>query len=261
MNTKIFIGFLLVLIPFGILAKDIEVAGEFESLQCDNIGYIYATKNNTIYKFDEKGDLLASYNYNKYGAKPSIDVSVPMRVFLYFSDFKKIIILDSRLSEMRIIDVNLFTEVENPTLACFSKDQNIWMYNATRFTLLKLDNVGNKMYESQNLISLTNQNIIPTKIREQENNVFLTDTSKGILVFDILGTFIKMIPLRQVELFQVKDGKLYYFSERMLQSINLKTLENTTYNIDCDINVKRVLLTNQSYVKWLKDKFVIIPVD
>ena len=108
MNTKIFIGFLLVLIPFGILAKDIEVAGEFESLQCDNIGYIYATKNNTIYKFDEKGDLLASYNYNKYGAKPSIDVSVPMRVFLYFSDFKKIIILDSRLSEMRIIDVNLF---------------------------------------------------------------------------------------------------------------------------------------------------------
>jgi hypothetical protein len=261
MGTNIFIGLLLVLIPFGIFAKDIEVAGEFESLQCDNVGYIYATKNNTIYKYNEKGDLLGSYNYNKYGAKPSIDVSVPMRVFLYFSDFKKIIILDSRLTEMRIIDVVFFTEVENPTLACFSKDQNIWMYNATRFTLLKVDNVGNKMYESQNLISLVNQDIVPTKIREQENNVFLTDTSKGILVFDILGTFIKMIPLRHIELFQVKDGKLYYFSEQMFQSVNLKTLENTIYHIDCDIRVKRVLLTNQSYVKWLKDKFVIIPVD
>ena len=261
MYTKIFINLLLFLVPLIVSAKDIEVSGEFESLQCDNVGYIYATKNNTIYKYNEKGELLASYNYNKYGAKPSIDVSVPMRVFLYFSDFKKIIILDSRLSEMRVIDANLFTEVENPTLACFSKDQNIWMYNATRFTLLKLDNVGNKMYESQNLISLVNQNIVPSKIREQENNVFLTDTSKGILMFDILGTFIQMIPLKHVDLFQVKDSKLYYFSECMLQSINLKTLENTVYNIGCDADVKRVLLTNQSYVKWLKDKFVIIPVE
>jgi hypothetical protein len=135
------------------------------------------------------------------------------------------------------------------------------MYNATRFTLLKVDNVGNKMYESQNLISLVNQNIVPTKIREQENIIFLTDTSKGILMFDILGNFIKMIPLKQVDLIQVKDEKLYYFSERVLQSINLKTLEHTVYNINCDINVKRVLLTNQSYVKWLKDRFVIIPVE
>jgi hypothetical protein len=162
---------------------------------------------------------------------------------------------------MRIIDVNFFTEVENPTLACFSKDQNIWMYNATRFTLLKVDNVGNKMYESQNLISLVNQNIVPTKILEQENIIFLTDTSKGILMFDILGNFIKMIPLKQVDLIQVKDEKLYYFSERVLQSINLKTLEHTVYNINCDINVKRVLLTNHSYVKWLNDRFVIIPVE
>lgn len=261
MYTKIFIGLLLVLTPFFLLAKDIEVIGEFESLQCDNVGYIYATKNNTIYKYNEKGDLLASYNYNKYGAKPSIDVSVPMRVFLYFSDFKKIIILDSRLTEMRMIDINFFTEVENPTLACFSKDQNIWMYNATRFTLLKVDNVGNKMYESQNLISLINQNIVPTKIREQENNIFLTDTSKGILMFDILGTFIRMIPLQQVDLIQVKDEKIYYFSERLLQSINIKTLAHTIYKIDCDNNVKRVLLTNQSYVKWLDDRFVIIPVE
>ncbi len=240
-------------------SKTVEVVGDFETVQCDNVGFIYATKNNNIYKYNDEGKLLYVFNYNRYGARPSIDVSTPMRVFLYFADFKKIIILDSRLAEIRSIDANLFTDIENPTLACYSKDQNIWMYNATRFTLMKIDNIGNRVYESQSLSILTDDYFLPIRIREQENNVFLTDTTRGILMFDILGTYLKTIPLKSIEYFQIKEGKIFFYFDNRFQSIDLSSFEIKTYNVNEDPLVRRILLSNGNLVKLGKEKFTISP--
>lgn len=262
LGTLRFYGLLFFLLSSTFLnASTIEVAGSFETIQCDNIGFIYATRDNNIYKYNNQGKLLYTYNYNKYGAKPSIDVSTPMRILLYFADFKKIIILDSRLTEVRGIDVNLYSDIENPTLACFSKDQNIWMYNATRFTLIKMDNIGNRIYESQSLAILTNTSISPTKIKEQENHVFLLDTAKGILMFDILGTYLKTVPIKSVESFQVKDGKLFFYNNNKFQSIDLNTFDIETYQVNDDPTVRKILLSNESLIKLSIDKFSISSMD
>jgi len=264
LDKKIFIISLVILLlclPFFMEGKNIEVTGEFKTIQYDNTGFIYATSRNTVYKYNDEGKLLCSYNYSQFGTQPSIDVSTPMRVFLYFADYKKIIILDSRLSEIRRIDASLFSDLENPTIACFSKDQNIWMYNATRFTLLKIDNVGNRIYESQSLSTLTEKNIQPIQISEQKNNVFLNDTSNGILVFNILGTYIKTIPIKGVSYFEVHEGKLYFYTNHQLQSIDIQSYELQTYKTKDDENVRSIILNKGKFVSLSSDKFSISTIE
>ena len=80
-------------------------------------------------------------------------------------------------------------------------------------------------------------------------------------MFDILGTYLKTVPIKSVESFQVKDGKLFFYNNNKFQSIDLNTFDIETYQVNDDPTVRKILLSNESLIKLGIDKFSISSMD
>ncbi len=114
-----------------------------EYVTTDNLQNIYAlTANNQLTKYNEKGKRLFTYNNEIYGMPSSIDVSNPLRPFLYFKDFSKGIVLDRTLTELYEYDLSIFDVNSLISVAAPSPDNGIWLFEETQF---KLKNSTNRV--------------------------------------------------------------------------------------------------------------------
>ena len=71
----------------------------------------------------------------------------------------------------------------------------------------------------------------PDFMIEQNNKLFLNDSTKGIYVFDVYGTYNKTISIKGLTHFQINNDELIYFKGGKMKSYNLKTLEEAEINL------------------------------
>jgi hypothetical protein len=80
------------------------------------------------------------------------------------------------------------------------------------------------VHSSGNLGQLTGNELKPNFLLEADNRVYLNNPAIGVLVFDIYGTYIKTIPIKELNSFQISDDEMVYFKNGELHSYQLKTL-------------------------------------
>ena len=81
--------------------------------------------------------------------------------------------------------------------------------------VLLLDDTGRVLVE---LVGVRVQRVGRSATRPQH-------PEKGILVFDIYGTYNKTIPVTKLHHFQISNDLIIYFKDGKLNSYNMKTLE------------------------------------
>lgn len=113
------------------------------------------------------------------------------------------------------------------TLACTSHNNGFWIFNQQNFELIRFDQSLQKSQQTGNITQLSGMEINPDFITEKNNNVFLNDSTKGILVFDMYGTYSKTIPLKGLTHFQVDNENIFYLHGNKLKSYNTKTMEES----------------------------------
>ena len=92
-------------------------------------------------------------------------------------------------------------------------DNGIWIYDQELFQLIKVNKEFERIYESGNLEQvLQKDNLNPSQILEHKDMVYMV-CPKGVLVFDIYGSYIKTIPLLNVGEIQIEDNIMYYQKE------------------------------------------------
>lgn len=202
------------------LIKELEELAHFITI--DNLQNIYvATLKNAIQKYNSKGELLFTYNNTNYGTPSLIDASNPLRVIVYYDEYLTIVVLDRTLSELYIynlIDYG-FNQVSEVTS---TPDNGLWLYDEWTNQLKRINQQGETVVTSNDLVQVLGYEIEPQQIILENNNIYLYDRVKGILVFDFYGQFLHTIDITKVYKVQIKGNQLSYFKNGKLHFYHLK---------------------------------------
>lgn len=204
------------------LVQTIETEAHYFST--DKLQNIYlASPQNEVVKYDKTGKAIFRYNNNRLGDLTLIDASNPFKIGLFYPELGNLIFLDRTMTQtgdFRLFDFNLI-QIDAIALAA---DNNIWIYDKLDFALKKIDQNGALVFESGDLSLTLDEPISPNFLIEREQQIYVNDPNIGILVFDVFGQYEKTLEFKNLETFQILDGRLLFFQNGQLQAFNLQSL-------------------------------------
>jgi hypothetical protein len=211
------------------------------TIAIDNFSCFYSATGNGITKFNADGKFISRYEEFKYGNLGMVDVSNPLKLLAFYPDFLTVVTLDKFLAPLTTYN---FFELgyQNISAVASSTDGRLWFYDNTDFKLKKIDETGKIFLESQPLNVLLEQTPNPNFMIERDNRVYMNDSSIGILVFDVFGSYSKTIPLRGLKRFQVLQDQIVYFDSKQLNSYNSSTFELKTLSLPDTTDVQLAVL-------------------
>lgn len=202
-----------------------SLASGEDSLIADPLGNIFLMRNAQLVKYSSGGNLLMRYSNKVLGAIESVDATNPMKILLFYPVLNRIVFLDNQLSENGP-PVDL-TEpgLDQTVLACTSHDNGFWVYDQREFEVVRLDQELKISHRTGNIPLQTSLPVKPSSIFQYQNKVFLYDMQIGFLVFDIFGTYHKIIPLKNIRSISFAEDCIFFIRNEKLMNFNLLTLE------------------------------------
>ncbi|HMX38998.1 MAG TPA: hypothetical protein PKD78_01680 [Saprospiraceae bacterium] len=155
----------------------------------DHLGQLYTVRDdNVLEKYAPDGRLLLRYSSNRLGQVTAIDVSNPLKIMVWYSDFRTALLLDRNLTLLGEVSL-LALGYPDVRWVATASDGNLWAYDEVNFRLLKISPDGEKRAESQalNLLEHTPRQLM--WLREQDNRVWLADSTQTLLVFNAFGQY------------------------------------------------------------------------
>src|ERR1051326_6620952 len=212
-----------------ILIKSISASSK--NFATDNLENIYIIKGNSLDKYDSEGNFLKTYSNKNFGNISSVDVTNPLKVLVFYESFQQVVILDNMLAPSAE-PLSLESLGYNQTsLVCSSHNDGMWIYSKQNFELVRFDQNLQETVKTENIIRQIMAEVKPIYLLEQNNKLFLNDSTKGIFVFDIYGAYNKTIPIKGLTHFQISNDELIYFKNGKLKSYNMKTISEGEINL------------------------------
>lgn len=230
------------------------IPGSFSQMTTDNLGNVYTVSGCELKKFSPEGTLLKSFSDKSHGDIAFADASDPLKLLLFYHDFRQIIFLDNTLSlNGNIIDLDKL-ELLQPMLACTSYDNGFWVYEQQDFQLIRFDKNLQRTNSSGNVAQLSGIEIKPNYLVETNNMVYLNDPENGIFIFDKYGTFSKIVPFKNLTSFQIIGDNLIYSIGSQLIEYNFKTFTQKAstlpidHVLDCDYSNEKIFVRDSTGV-------------
>jgi len=185
--------------------------GKNNFFEIDKFENVYLVYKNQLTKIDQLNGNSLTYENDRYGEITSIDVTNPQKILVFYQLYDIIITLDNSLAETSIIDLKRFEYTDIDVVAA-SNDNNIWLYDPISFELRKIDKNGKILAQSFSLNSVYLDQVIPNFLIEHKNMVYMNSPEDGILIFDNLGQYIKILPITSLTDLQIANGNIIYVS-------------------------------------------------
>lgn len=178
-------------------------------ISVDNLGNIFVANNSELIKFNSKGEKLTVFSNSMLGAISYIDVTNPLRILVFYTDFNQILFLDRNLAEIGN-EINLYEYSDNETeLVCSSPNGGFWIYNSNDNQAIHISEYGKKINQSL-LLNSFYENQTPSKMLEYNNDLYLLYPELGILNLDRNGQFKKKMTINGIKDFQISQNNLHY---------------------------------------------------
>ncbi len=206
-----------------ILEKSIPLQADFFTV--DHLGNIYTIKSDQLLKFNSDYKQVNTYSSKLLGNITAIDVNNPMKIILFYKNLSQVVFLDNTLSQQGDPVALEGLGLEQATLVCSSINNGLWVYDHRNFQLVRLDQNLKTIAETGNIIQQTGGELQPDFLLERNNWVYLNDTARGILVFDIFGTYSKTIPLKNIDRFNIIEDVVFFDQDNKLYNFSTKTME------------------------------------
>lgn len=191
----------------------------------DNLGQLYTWQGNLLKRYDANGKLQYTFNNKTLGNIAAVDATNPLRVVVFYQELSQVVFLDNTLSEHGQSLALTELGYDQATVLCGSQNNGVWLYDQVAFELVWIDEQANVGKRSGNLVQQLGFDVEPTCMIERHNWLYLNDPARGLLVFDIFGTYYKTIPIKGLERFQVGQRLLTYLKNGALQAYDMKLLE------------------------------------
>ncbi len=256
LHFLIVLFFCLPVLCSGQFVEQYSVEGEFDRLELDNLLNVYTIKNAEIKKYRSDGGFSFRFSDNQLGDVGLFDVTYPLRPFVLYPDLNYLILLDNTLSNNRG-RINLLDRgIGLGSVGCSSVQNHFWIYDAMNFSLIRMNENFKDVAKTGNLSQILRVELNPVFMVEFNNRVYMNNPATGILVFDIFGTYIKTIPLKGLNNFQVFGDIITYFKDNTIHIYQTKTFqeENLSLPIKCrDAKMMENIvigLHNKGFTAW-----------
>jgi len=190
----------------------------------DRLGNAYVLVENQLLQFNPLGKPKANFSASSLGVIRTMDASNPMKILLFYSDFAKVIVLDSKLAIQSTIDFRSL-QIYQPLAACISEENGFWVYDREDDLLKKLDMNLQVIYRSGSLTQRMGYQVQPGIMLESNGFIYMNNPSTGILVFDRYGEYYKTLPYKGLTTFQVIGREILLTVNNKLLRIDTKTNE------------------------------------
>lgn len=202
----------------------------------DNLDNIYLlSSTNQVLKLNERGDSVAIFNdVKKYGKVTLIDASNPLKVLIYYRDFATIIVLDRFLTIRNTIDLRKQNILQVRAISQ-SYDNKIWIYDELESKLKKIDEEGKMLQETPDFRQLFGEAPVPQKIFDQDQFVYLYDSTKGVFVFDYYGALKNKIPISGWKNFKVSNKYIFGSANNRLYRYNIASFRTEEWRMPDEI--------------------------
>jgi len=179
-------------------------------LAVDNLDNLYLlTTTDQLKKYNAAGDSVSAYNdVRRYGKLHAVDVTNPLKLLLFYKDFSTIVILDRQLTARTAIELRR-KNILQPSAVGLSYDNNIWLFDEYDNKLKKISEEGTILQETPDLRTVFGFALQPQQIIDNNNTVYLYDSTKGVFLFDHYGTFRKKIGITGWQRIAVFDKYIY----------------------------------------------------
>ena len=187
------------------------IPGSFSSFYTDNLQNIYliSSATNGMKKINSNGDSVAVFNNTiRYGKIYAADVTNSLKILLYYKDFSTIVILDRFLTTRATIDLRSLNITQVKAVA-LSYDSNIWLYDEGEGKIKKIDENNNVLLESSDLRLVFDESLSPTKMIDNNGQLYLYDNRLGWLIFDYYTAFKKQLSFVNWKDVAVSDNHLF----------------------------------------------------
>ncbi|HYV93738.1 MAG TPA: hypothetical protein VE978_18325 [Chitinophagales bacterium] len=209
-----------------ILLTSLNVSATFLTTDYLQNAYVI-TSQNSLVKIDSAGTILFTYNQNRFGQLKFADATNPLKLILSYPDYQTVVMLDNTLSEVGTISLKQLGIYNYHALCFSSRDNNFWVFDENDFKLKKIDRNSNIILESSDMFQQLGYAIHPVYMQEENQYLFVSDTTRGILIFDIYGVYYETLPFKNILKFQARNDQIFFQEENHLHSFQMKSLAET----------------------------------
>ena len=187
-------------------SKDVDAS----AVEVDRLGNIYLVKGNVVSKYDAGMNFQCSYDNYPAGGMSSLDVSNPFKVIVFYSEFNKLIYLDSKLAELRSPILLDDAELYNTKVVCTSSFGGFWVFDEQNVCVRRVDSNLEISQQGTNIYDkLGDADVIA--MRESINYLFLFADDGKILILDKFGNFYRTFDTEgECTDFCIDNDILYY---------------------------------------------------
>jgi hypothetical protein len=212
-----------------------------ESVSIDRFNNIYITDTRgEIIQYDLKGKVLQKYSPLKPVKITSLEAWQAIKIFVFSRDLQQIIFMDRFLTPSPVIKLQDLS-VGFIRTATISVDNNFWLVDDSDLSLKKYDVLQQKLIINTPLnLMLTSASFDINFAREYQNHLFINDKKNGILMFDVLGNYLKTLPVKNLNYFNFFNDELYFLDEGKVTFYNFYKLQEK--NIDIPSHPYRFVL-------------------
>lgn len=194
-----------------------------EAFSVDQFGSIYTVKGYEIHKFDSEGNEVYAYANPILGDIYEIDALNPLAIYLFFKDANQMTVVDNRLNQKSAFNFNDYHFID-VQLISFSDQENVWFYDQGTDKLHRFNiRSGTRSNESLTITQVVGEENTPAGLESSIDRVYLNIPRLGIFIFDATGAFTGLIPLKEIELFDVEGRQLVAVRKNEVIFYNLKT--------------------------------------
>jgi len=236
--------------------KNDSIVGKYSAFSVDNFGRISVVKNDVILNFSNKLDTLFSTSL-KSVRPTTIESSKSFRTLVFDQERSVIHFLDNTLTDIHgeIDLVNL--DIQQPVLVCESFGGNtFWILDAGAMRLIKLNENLEQVIITENLVSIFSGDYLPTQMMESNDYLFALIPEKGIAIFDVFGTFIRIYPCK-ASAFDVYKNYLILLNNNQLTATSFLPDNTPDQFFSCPADVIQFKFTAEK-VYFLTPKSLVI---
>ena len=247
--------FALLFLCINLFAQTV-ITTTFEKAYVDNLNNIYTIYNNTIKKYNSKGNLLAGISIKSFNTIDYMDISNPFKILAFNQDFNNYFILDNQLNQLKCISIDDYQILE-ATILCSAQNGGLWIYDNNDRQLKYYDNNKQEKYKTIVFDRFVEGPIVLYKLIEKNSFIFAGIKEYGILIFDQYGNFSKTIHQKTITSFSITGENIQYFENNYLYNYNYKIHHIDSVQIPEITNKTDVILKSNRLFIFEKNKISI----
>ncbi len=190
-----------------------------DKLWSDHLGNIYVLRGNSLHKYNQKWELLSSYDWQANGEITNVDVSDPLRIVVFSENANQVIFLDNKLSiisdPFNLDDLNYY----DVSVVCKASTGGFWLFDNLDKQLVYVNHQGNEEIKS-GMVDMYSG--FPDMMLEHSGHIYVGYHKQGIVVFNNQAAYVKSLPFTFENSFQCHESNIIYLNNQKVFSYNIE---------------------------------------